>query len=103
MHTNMEDIKCNGINIKWLNRATTIMHVLPQVYLFVEFSEREIPKYYWIVLDAEGMCINAHLDISNKELGHVVFIKKEEMGKFFNETTTKFCSHVLDKIYVIMV
>ena len=54
--------------------------MLPQVSLFTGFSEEEMIKDGKIVLDAERMRINEHLDIRNKELGHVVFIKKEENG-----------------------
>ena len=37
-------------------------NLLPQIAIFTGFSETEIPKDSFLVIQVEGMCVNGHMD-----------------------------------------
>jgi hypothetical protein len=68
-----EDVKCNGLTIKWCDGCFMSGHSLPIVGLFDGFSEKELPQDRFIVLDVYGMNVNDHLDAKmNDKPGYFV-------------------------------
>ena len=80
-----EDIKCNGLRIKWCDGSFMSGHVLPIVGIFDGFSESELPEDRFIVLQVKGMNVNAHLDVRmDDQIGYFVLKRTGvKMDEFF--------------------
>ena len=84
MWTNEEDTKFNGLSVKWCDEASGSGHIMPMVAIFSGFSETEMPSDGFIVLEVQGMSMNANLDDRSSEVGYIVMLKQDEnMDNFF--------------------
>ena len=80
-----ENSKCNGISVKWCDGSTGSGHVLPMTAIFSGLSKEEMPNEGFIVIEVEGMNINANLDARTEEIGYIVLMRKnEKMDLFFD-------------------
>ena len=52
---------------------------------FGGLSETEMPLDTFMVIEVEGMSVNENLDARNKDLGYIVFLRKnEKMDQFYD-------------------
>ena len=85
MWTNEENTKFNGLSMKWCDGSTASGHVLPMTAIFCGLSQEEMPEDGFIVLEVEGMNINANLDARTEEKGYIVLMRQnEKMDQFFD-------------------
>ena len=83
-YVDSEEVKCNGLTVKWCDGIFASGHLLPSVSIFGGLSETEMPLDTFMVIEVEGMSVNANLDTRNKDLGYIVFLcKNEKMDQFY--------------------
>lgn len=79
-----EEVKCNGLTVKWDAGASASGHVFPMVGIFSGLSSTEMPTESFLVIEVKGMCVNSHLDVRSKENGYIVFLRSnEKMDQYF--------------------
>ena len=59
--------------VRWIDGLVGSGQVLPMVQLYTGFDESEMPKDRLIVLEVEGMTVNANLDARMEGLGYILF------------------------------
>jgi len=69
---NEEEMKFNGISVKWCDGASGSGHIMPMVAIFSGLSETEMPSKAFIVLEVAGMSMNANLDARSSEVGYIL-------------------------------
>ena len=85
-----EEIEYNGLTIKWCERKVSSVHLIPQVVLFTGFSETEMPKDSFLVIQAKVMFVSGNIDARNKSVGYITMLmSKQKMGHFFEYHYTK--------------
>ena len=74
---NQEEIKYNGIMVKWCEGASAAGHLMSMVAIFSGFSKTVMPAKGFMVLEVPGS-VNASLDARNRDKG-----QNEDMKQFF--------------------
>jgi hypothetical protein len=73
LHRCEESTKCNGLMLRWIDGIVGSGQVLPMVQLYTGFDDSEMPVDRLIVLEVEGMNVNANLDAHMEGVGYILF------------------------------
>ena len=73
LHRCEESTKCNGLMLRWIDGIVGSGQVLPMVQLYTGFDDSEMPIDRLIVLEVEGMNVNANLDARMDGVGYILF------------------------------
>jgi hypothetical protein len=59
--------------LRWIDGIVGSGQVLPMVQLYTGFDDSEMPVNRLIVLEVEGMNVNANLDARMEGVGYILF------------------------------
>ncbi len=84
LHRCEESTKCDGLMLRWIDGIVGSGQVLPMVQLYTGFDDSEMPVDRLIVLEVEGMTVNANLDARMEGVGYIVFKRQgTSMAEFY--------------------